>query len=127
MNGLLDMRGLDQIVRLPAPAELRYPPLAGDTPPRLVLNQVGQPKRPEIPVKDFAETMGFEVAAVIPFDPQLFGSAANNGQMLMEVNPKAPASDALRRLSEMVTGRATQDNQKNPIPFLSFLKGKKRA
>ena len=27
VHGLLDMRGLDQIVRLPAPAELRYPPL----------------------------------------------------------------------------------------------------
>jgi pilus assembly protein CpaE len=98
-----------------------------DTPPRLVLNQVGQPKRPEIPVKDFAETMGFEVSAVLPFDPLLFGTAANNGQMLMEVGPKSPASDGVRRLSEMVTGRTAQDNQKAPIPFLSFLKGKKRA
>jgi pilus assembly protein CpaE len=98
-----------------------------DTPPRLVLNQVGQPKRPEIPVKDFAETMGFEVAATIPFDPQLFGTAANNGQMLMEVNPKALATTGMHRLSEMVTGRAVQDDQKNTIPFLSFLKGKKRA
>ena len=29
-----------------------------DAPPRLVINQVGMPKRPEIPAKDFAETMG---------------------------------------------------------------------
>ncbi len=98
-----------------------------DTPPRLVLNQVGQPKRPEIPVKDFAETMGFEVAALLPYDPALFGAAANNGQMLMEVSPKAPSSDAVRRLSELVTGRTVQSNQKAPIPFLAFLKGKKRA
>ncbi len=34
-----------------------------DAPPRLVLNQVGMPKRPEIPAKDFAETMGVEPAA----------------------------------------------------------------
>ena len=31
-----------------------------DAAPKLVLNQVGQPKRPEIPVKDFAETFGVE-------------------------------------------------------------------
>jgi polyphosphate kinase len=45
VHGLLDMRGLDQIVRLPAPAELRYPPLAGITPPQLV-RQEG--KRPDV-------------------------------------------------------------------------------
>jgi pilus assembly protein CpaE len=98
-----------------------------DTPPKLVLNQAGQPKRPEIPVKDFAETMGFEATAVLPFDPLLFGTAANNGQMLAEVQPKAAASDAVRLLSELVTGRATPQDDKAAIPFLSFLKGKKRA
>jgi polyphosphate kinase len=45
VHGLLDMRGLEQIVRLPAPAELRYPPLTGITPPRL-LRQEG--KRPDV-------------------------------------------------------------------------------
>ena len=45
VHGLLDMRGLDQIVRLPAPAELRYPPLQGVTPPRL-MRQEG--KRPDV-------------------------------------------------------------------------------
>ena len=98
-----------------------------DTPPRLVLNQTGQPKRPEIPVKDFAETMGFDASTVVPYDPLLFGTAANNGQMLAEVQPKALASDAVRLLSELVTGRATPQDDKAAIPFLSFLKGKKRA
>ena len=56
-----------------------------DTPPRLVINQVGMPKRPEIPSKDFAETMGVEPSAIIAFDPALFGQAANNGQMVIEV------------------------------------------
>ena len=55
-----------------------------DTPPRLVINQVGMPKRPEIPAKDFAETMGMDPAAIIAFDPALFGQAANNGQMVIE-------------------------------------------
>ena len=39
-----------------------------DTVAKLVLNQIGQPKRPEIPVKDFAETIGVEPVAVLAFD-----------------------------------------------------------
>jgi Flp pilus assembly CpaE family ATPase len=34
-----------------------------DAPPRLVLNQVGVPGRPEIPVKDFAAALGVEPLA----------------------------------------------------------------
>jgi pilus assembly protein CpaE len=98
-----------------------------DTPPKLILNQVGMPKRPEIPVKDFAETVGVAVAAVVPFDPALFGSAANNGQMLVEAQPRAPASEAIMRMAEMLTGRVSSPDEKSVLPFLSFLKGKKRA
>jgi pilus assembly protein CpaE len=97
-----------------------------DTPPRLVINQVGVAKRPEIPAKDFAETLGLEPALVMPFDPQLFGQAANNGQMLNEIAPKSPTAIGIRRLAEIVTGRAPQPVQKT-APFLSFLSGKKRA
>jgi pilus assembly protein CpaE len=99
-----------------------------DAPPRLVINQVGQPKRPEIPAKDFAETLGIEPACVLTFDPMLFGQAANNGQMLIELQPNAPSSAAIRRVAQIVTGRAPQAVQKNSTSLLSFLnKGKKRA
>ncbi|HET7084264.1 MAG TPA: AAA family ATPase [Rhizomicrobium sp.] len=99
-----------------------------DVPPRLVINQVGMPKRPEIPAKDFAETMGLEPAATIGFDPALFGQAANNGQMVMEVAPKAEVTQAIRQLSRVLTGRTLQGAQaKNTVSILSFLKGKKRA
>jgi pilus assembly protein CpaE len=97
-----------------------------DTPPKLVLNQVGMPKRPEIPVKDFGETVGLPVSFVVPFDPGLFGAAANNGQMLVEVQPRAAVSLAIVRMAEMLTGRVPQADEKT-VPFLSFLKGKKRA
>ncbi|HXZ69107.1 MAG TPA: AAA family ATPase, partial [Alphaproteobacteria bacterium] len=43
-----------------------------DAPARLVINQVGMGKRPEIPLKDFAEAIGIEPVLVLPFDPQLF-------------------------------------------------------
>jgi len=100
-----------------------------DNPPRLVINQVGMPKRPEIPAKDFAETMGMAPAAIIGFDPALFGQAANNGQMIPEVAPKAPATEALRRLCRTLTGRtAAANNDKPASSIFAFLsKGKKAS
>ncbi len=98
-----------------------------DTPPRLVINQVGMPKRPEIPSKDFAETMGVDPSAIIAFEPALFGQAANNGQMVIELAPKAPVSEALRRLCRVITGRTMQGAANKNASIFSFLKGKKQA
>ena len=99
-----------------------------DAPPRLVINQVGVPKRPEIPAKDFAETMGLDLAAIIAFEPALFGQAANNGQMVIELAPKAPVSEALRHLCRTITGRTLQGvADRNAVSIFSFLKGRKRA
>jgi pilus assembly protein CpaE len=99
-----------------------------DAPPRLVLNQVGQPKRPEIPAKDFAETLGVDPACVFNFDPQLFGQAANNGQMLIELQSASPSAQAVRRLAQLITGRVPQASAKSNGSLLSFLgKSKKRA
>jgi pilus assembly protein CpaE len=97
-----------------------------DAPPKLVINQVGMPKRPEIPAKDFAETLGLKPTVILPFDPAVYGQAANNGQMLIEVAPKSPQADAVRTLASLVTGRTPQVTEK-PASFLTFLKGKKRA
>jgi pilus assembly protein CpaE len=99
-----------------------------DNPPRLVINQVGVPKRPEIPAKDFAETMGLDPAAIIAFDPALFGQAANNGQMVMELSPRHQVAESLRRLCRSLTGRAVTSTARNAASIFSFLtKGKKQA
>jgi pilus assembly protein CpaE len=99
-----------------------------DAAPRLIINQAGIPKRPEIPSKDFAETMGIEPAAILPFDPQLFGQAGNNGQMVLELQSKAPASEAVRKLARSLTGRPAVVAEKNySALFSSLLKSKKRA
>jgi pilus assembly protein CpaE len=76
-----------------------------DGPPRLVLNQVGVPGRPEISVKDFAEAVGLQPALVLPFEPKLFGQAANNGQMLVEANAKAKAAEAIAGLARSIARR----------------------
>lgn len=76
-----------------------------DRPPMLVLNQVGVPKRPEIPVKDFGQAIELEPNFVIEFDAQLFGTAANNGQMIEEVQAKAKAAETFRSLANILTDR----------------------
>jgi len=99
-----------------------------DNPPRLVINQVGTPKRPEIPAKDFAETMGLDPAAIIGFDPALFGQAANNGQMVIELSPKTQIAEALRRLCRSLTGRTGAASARNSSSIFSFLtRGRKQA
>jgi len=96
-----------------------------DAPPRIVLNKVGLPKRPEIPAKDFAENMGSEPALVLPYDPLIFGQAANNGQMLAELGQKSPVVDGIRGFAAALTGRkAAVVPQKS---LLSLFAGKKRA
>ncbi|MFZ2102862.1 MAG: AAA family ATPase [Oricola sp.] len=76
-----------------------------DFSPRLILNQVGMPKRPEIAVSDFAEPLGLEPVAVIPFDAQLFGTASNNGRMLAETDAANPIVASLSNIAHLVTGR----------------------
>jgi len=63
------------------------------------------PKRPEIKAGDFAKALEDEPIAVIPFEPQLFGSAANNGQMIAEISAKHRTAHIMRQLAQRLTGR----------------------
>ncbi|CAH1662081.1 MULTISPECIES: AAA family ATPase [unclassified Chelatococcus] len=76
-----------------------------DRQPYLVLNQLGLPKRPEISVQDFAKAVGLTPTATIAFDAQLFGNAANNGQMLHHVQPNGRAAQTLNELATTIMGR----------------------
>jgi pilus assembly protein CpaE len=76
-----------------------------DTPPKLILNQVGVPKRPEIKPDDFAAALQLTPIATIPFDPLLFGTAANNGQMVAEASAKTTVSDLFADVAQVVSGR----------------------
>ena len=83
-----------------------------DAPPRLVINQVGVPGRPEIPVKDFGEALGLTPSLVLPFDPKPFGQAANNGQMVAEVAPKSKAAEGIDHLARLISRREPPPAQK---------------
>jgi hypothetical protein len=48
--------------------------------------------------------------------------------MVIELAPKAPVSEALRRLCRNLTGRSMEGpGNKSPISIFSFLKGKKAS
>jgi pilus assembly protein CpaE len=95
-----------------------------DRPPLLVLNQVGVPKRPEISVKDFGYAIELDPKIVIDFDAQLFGTAANNGQMIEEVSDKSKAAEGFRRLANVLTDRSVQKSERRSIlaPILARLR-----
>jgi pilus assembly protein CpaE len=74
--------------------------------PYYCLNQVGVPKRPEITAADFARALEDQPLVVIPFEPQIFGTAANNGQMIAEVSASHKSAEMFRQLAQVLTGRA---------------------
>ncbi|MBZ9985587.1 CpaE family protein [Mesorhizobium sp. BH1-1-5] len=77
-----------------------------DPPPKLIINQAGVPKRPEIAASDFAEPLGITPMAVINFEPLLFGNAANNGRMLSEMDAKSPVVTTINEVAHVLTGRS---------------------
>ncbi len=72
-----------------------------DKPPKIVLNQVGVPKRPEIPAAEFGKAIGIDPCCIIPYDPHTFGTAQSNGQMLFAVAPKSKAVEAVAAMSQL--------------------------
>ena len=91
--------------------------------PHYCLNQVGIPKRPEITPADFAKALESDPLAVIPFEPQLFGSAANNGQMIAEVSANHKTAEMFRQMAQALTGRAEAKRARGGLlsPILSKL------
>jgi pilus assembly protein CpaE len=77
-----------------------------DRRPLYCLNQVGVPKRPEIKAADFAKALEDQPVAVIPFEPQVFGAAANNGQMIAEISAGHRTAEMFLQLAQQLSGRA---------------------
>ena len=100
-----------------------------DRQPKVVLNQVGLPKRPEISAAEFAKALGAETAAVIPFEAALFGTAANNGQMIAEVQPSSKIAEAFVDLAAAITGRSEPKRSKSNLlePLIAKLARRKAS
>jgi pilus assembly protein CpaE len=97
-----------------------------DRPPMYLLNQVGMAKRPEVRAADFAKALEAQPVATIGFDPQLFGTAANNGQMIAEVSANHKVAATFLSVAMALTGRAEPKKQKRDFlsPLLAKLRGR---
>ena len=96
-----------------------------DRMPLYCLNQVGIPKRPEINSSEFAKAIESEPIVSIPFDPQMFGAAANNGQMIAEISATHRSTEMFLQIAQRLTGRG--ESKKPRSSFLSPLIEKLRA
>jgi pilus assembly protein CpaE len=96
-----------------------------DRRPRYCLNQVGVAKRPEIKPAEFAKALDDEPLAIIPFEPQLFGTAANNGQMIAELSSSHKVAEVFRQLAQALSGRVDNKKARPGLlsPLLRLLKG----
>jgi pilus assembly protein CpaE len=95
-----------------------------DRAPIYCLNQVGIPKRPEIKAGEFAKAIESDPIVSIPFEPQIFGSAANNGQMIAEISSNHRTAEMFLQIAQRLTGRG--DSKKSGNSFLAPLLGKLR-
>jgi pilus assembly protein CpaE len=94
---LASLRNTDNIAKL-IKAERNIDPV-------VVLSMTGVPKRPEVPLKEFAEALGIAPACTVAFEPNIFGAAAITGQMLGEIAPDSKAARQLDELATLLTGR----------------------
>jgi pilus assembly protein CpaE len=99
-----------------------------DAPPRLVLNGVGMLKRPEIAAAEFAKAVETGPTAVIPHDAKLFGAAANNGQMIAEIEPNGKTAQVFADLASALAGRTDVRKPKRGVldPLIARLGRKRR-
>jgi len=88
-----------------------------DREPLYCLNQVGMPKRPEIGASEFAKAIESQPIAAIPFDSRMFGTAANNGQMIAEIAAGHRNAKMLLQIARRLTGRG--ETKKPRGSFLS--------
>ena len=91
-----------------------------DSPPKLVLNQIGIPKRPEIKAPAFATAVALEPCLRIPFDPALFGNAANDGRMIGETSARSPVARSFDELAHsLISGKAVSRPARKGINALA--------
>ncbi|MCJ9703518.1 MULTISPECIES: AAA family ATPase [unclassified Bradyrhizobium] len=97
-----------------------------DRPPLYCLNQVGVPKRPEIAAAEFAKAIESQPIVSIPFEPHIFGSAANNGQMIAEISANHKSIEMFLQIAQRLTGRSETKKQKSSLfsPLIDKLRGK---
>lgn len=119
LANLRNMRAILEVMRAARP---------NDRMPKIVLNNIGAPRRPEIAPGEFAKAVELGPIAAFPFDAKLFGTAANNGQMVAELEPGSKVVEAFDQIARRVMGRADTQKPKKALfgPLLERV-GRKKA
>jgi pilus assembly protein CpaE len=92
-----------------------------DAKPHLVINMANVPKRQEITLKEFEQALDIKAIAVVDYDCETFSQAANNGQMIEEMNAKAKAAERFREIAMAMTHRRDVKTEKPAASGLSAL------
>ena len=98
-----------------------------DRPPLYCLSQVGMSKRPEITPREFAKAIESQPIASIPCDPRIFGTTANNGQMIAEISANHRISKMFVRIAQQLTGRGEPKKPRSSLLSPIFRKLRARA
>ncbi len=85
------------------------------SPTRVVLNMMDVAKKTQLSAKDFHDTLNTLPAATVPFDPVLFGEAANNGQMIGEKAKNHRVVLTLRDLALRLSGTEATARKKGGL------------
>lgn len=94
--GLRNAKNLIELLRKARP---------NDVPPRLVLNQVGVPKRTEVKPAQFIKALDLEPLACVAFEPATFSAAANAGRMIVDTATRSPAARQFAQIAQTISGR----------------------
>jgi pilus assembly protein CpaE len=103
---------------------------ANDAPIRLVINHQGAYRKTELSDKDFETAVGGKAELIIEHDPALFGTAANNGQVIGAMKSDDKVVEGFNTLAQIVSGMELSKPKKKaaeeakPGGLFSFLKRK---
>lgn len=92
-------------------------------PAKIVLNKIDAGKKSQLTGQDLREALGVGAALSLPYDPALFGEAANLGQMLGEVSKNHKVVHAFEQFAASLAGKApaAQRNKRGSEPLQALL------
>jgi pilus assembly protein CpaE len=98
LPNLASFRNLKNLIEMLKKARLN------DEPPKLILNQIGVPKRAELKPEHFADNLKIKPIACIPFDITV-AAAGNHGLMIADAAPKSAVVKHVINIAGITTGR----------------------
>jgi pilus assembly protein CpaE len=92
---------------------------------KLVFNKYDSNRKNQLSKKDFSETLGINPLVTFSYEPDSFGEAINNGQMVCEVEPTSDLSLSFKAFSEKLSGweiKQEKQKEKTLSSIMSWLK-----